>query len=173
MNSLPGNTKNRESTRSWLIRVRFILGRHIYVYIYVYTYIYIHTYIYIYIYTYVCIYIYIYICVYSEDCLYYCSERNNVVVLFGTLKVYMLGRQARVCLASTCLRSVRVRRCPSPSLLRSRLIDSAWSWTVRVPLSARNSTRNSRFTKSRSQKIKNVFPLFSLPFWSNFVLSPK
>jgi len=23
----------------------------------------------------------------SEDCFYYCSERNNVVVLFGTLKV--------------------------------------------------------------------------------------
>jgi len=25
--------------------------------------------------------------IHSEDCLYYCSERNNVVVLFGTLKV--------------------------------------------------------------------------------------
>ena len=24
---------------------------------------------------------------YSEDCFYYCSERNNIVVLFGTLKV--------------------------------------------------------------------------------------
>jgi len=24
----------------------------------------------------------------SEDCFYYCSERNNVVVLFGTLKVH-------------------------------------------------------------------------------------
>ena len=23
----------------------------------------------------------------SEDCFYYCSERSNVVVLFGTLKV--------------------------------------------------------------------------------------
>jgi len=23
----------------------------------------------------------------EEDCFYYCSERNNVVVLFGTLKV--------------------------------------------------------------------------------------
>ena len=23
----------------------------------------------------------------SEDCFYYCSERNNVVILFGTLKV--------------------------------------------------------------------------------------
>ena len=23
----------------------------------------------------------------SEDCFYYCSQRNNVVVLFGTLKV--------------------------------------------------------------------------------------
>jgi len=23
----------------------------------------------------------------SEDCFYYCSERNNVEVLFGTLKV--------------------------------------------------------------------------------------
>ena len=23
----------------------------------------------------------------GEDCFYYCSERNNVVVLFGTLKV--------------------------------------------------------------------------------------
>ena len=23
----------------------------------------------------------------SEDCFYYCSERNNVVVFFGTLKV--------------------------------------------------------------------------------------
>ena len=23
----------------------------------------------------------------SEDCFYYCSERNNIVVLFGTLKV--------------------------------------------------------------------------------------
>jgi len=26
----------------------------------------------------------------SEDCFYYCSERNNVVVLFGTLKVQSL-----------------------------------------------------------------------------------
>jgi len=25
--------------------------------------------------------------IWSEDCFYYCSERNNVVVLFGTLKV--------------------------------------------------------------------------------------
>jgi len=23
----------------------------------------------------------------NEDCFYYCSERNNVVILFGTLKV--------------------------------------------------------------------------------------
>jgi len=23
----------------------------------------------------------------NEDCFYYCSERNNIVVLFGTLKV--------------------------------------------------------------------------------------
>ena len=27
------------------------------------------------------------VCVCCEDCFYYCSERNNVVVLFGTLKV--------------------------------------------------------------------------------------
>ena len=34
----------------------------------------------------------------SEDCFYYCSERNNVVVLFGTLKVqsFMLT-EVRVC----------------------------------------------------------------------------
>jgi len=28
-----------------------------------------------------------YVYVWSEDCFYYCSERNNVVVLFGILKV--------------------------------------------------------------------------------------
>ena len=55
------------------------------------------------IYVYVCmcadmIYVYIFMCVcictsmrlytcVCEDCFYYCSERNNVVVLFGTLKV--------------------------------------------------------------------------------------
>ena len=33
-----------------------------------------------------------------EDCFYYCLERNNVVVLFGTLKVqsFMLN-EVRVC----------------------------------------------------------------------------
>ena len=39
---------------------------------------------------YVCLFVCIrvYACVYvNEDCFYYCSERNNVVVLFGTLKV--------------------------------------------------------------------------------------
>ena len=39
---------------------------------------------------YICAYVYIctiYVHMYSEDCFYYCSERNNVVVLFGTLKV--------------------------------------------------------------------------------------
>jgi len=30
-------------------------------------------------------YVYLYVC--SEDCFYYCSERNNVVLLFGTPKV--------------------------------------------------------------------------------------
>jgi len=38
-----------------------------------------HMYMYIYTYTSIC----------SEDCFYYCSERNNVVVLFGTLKVHI------------------------------------------------------------------------------------
>ena len=35
----------------------------------------------------ICIYIHLYIPARSEDCFYYCSERNNVAVLFGTLKV--------------------------------------------------------------------------------------
>jgi len=41
-------------------------------------------------YMYVCIYIYIYIlvCVYDEDCFYYHSWRNNVVIAFGTLSSY-------------------------------------------------------------------------------------
>jgi len=43
-----------------------------------------------YVYVYVCIYIYLCMHVYSEDCFYYCSERNNVVVLFGTLKVHYI-----------------------------------------------------------------------------------
>ena len=51
---------------------------------------YVYKYINIYIFcVYIYIYIFKYICMYiaSEDCFYYCSERNNVVVLFGTLKV--------------------------------------------------------------------------------------
>jgi len=36
----------------------------------------------------ICVYAYtcVYACI-SEDCFYYCSERNDVEVLFGTLKV--------------------------------------------------------------------------------------
>ena len=30
---------------------------------------------------------YVHLCIYSEDCFYYCLERNNGVVSFGTLKV--------------------------------------------------------------------------------------
>ena len=51
------------------------------------------------VYVYIYVYAYTYMCTLqtrhtlnasmhiSEDCFYYCSERNNVVVLFGTLKV--------------------------------------------------------------------------------------
>ena len=39
------------------------------------------------VYVYMCVYACIRMRVYSKDCFYYCSERNNVVVLFGTLKV--------------------------------------------------------------------------------------
>ena len=53
---------------------------------YTYILIYIHIYTYTYIYVYTHTYIHMYMCL-SEDCFYYCSERNNVVVLFGTLKV--------------------------------------------------------------------------------------
>ena len=56
-------------------------------YIYIYIYIHIYLYIYVYIYTERNVYISGDIFIYSEDCFYYCSERNNVVVLFGTLKV--------------------------------------------------------------------------------------
>ena len=42
---------------------------------------------YIYMYTFVFMYVYLFMYIYSEDCFYYCSERNNVVVLFGILKV--------------------------------------------------------------------------------------
>ena len=94
----------------------------------------------------------------NEDCFYYCLERNIVVVLFGTLKVYMLGRRACVCLASTCLRSVRVRRCPSPPLLRSRLIDSAWSWSVRYRCPPKTQPKLS-IHKKLFTKNKKRFPI--------------
>ena len=69
---------------------------YIYICIYMFTYVYTYIYTYIYIQTHIYIYAYIHICTdthekyihtYSEDCFYYCLERNNVVVLFGTLKV--------------------------------------------------------------------------------------
>jgi len=88
---------------------------YIYIYIYIFIYVYIYMYIYTNIYTYIYIsyltfYSHILLCIlsewllfdiiiwfnrlclfiallWSEDCFYYCSERNNVVVLFGTLKV--------------------------------------------------------------------------------------
>ena len=36
--------------------------------------------------TYTYIYTYTHVHIYSEDCFYYCLERNNVVVLYGALK---------------------------------------------------------------------------------------
>jgi len=38
----------------------------------------------VFVFLYVGRYVRMYVC---EDCFYYCSERNNVIVLFGTLKV--------------------------------------------------------------------------------------
>ena len=52
---------------------------------------YVYIYIYVYIYRFIYEYIYSYnrICIYNDNCFYYHSRRNNVVIAFGTLSSFI------------------------------------------------------------------------------------